>query len=245
MHEIKKNTKGVSLEARKLLSNEVILRLSKAAQKAIYVNAHGDVSNLKTDLRNSVFHVFGNHRDCKQNLCDSVGETKNDKTELLKSYGLHHHVYAALNLLVTKAPLLISNETNNLAEQYMNILARFNMGKRLNLVQRDGFETRSYLTGLRYNKGASWHTMTWKKCFERSPGKNLRRFVESAVKRCAKRKSEVTHKARKRLKFNPEKKSVVEYGPNIAELEMSQAELQEEVNNLVERLKVKFNLLLT
>jgi hypothetical protein len=56
----------------------------------------------------------------------------------------------------------------------MSILARFNMGKPLNLIQRDNFQIRSYLTGPRYNKGEEWHLSSWKKAFKKKPWKNFK-----------------------------------------------------------------------
>lgn len=135
---------------RKALTKTKIDELVQTAQKAIYVNAHGDIHTLKTDIRNSINHTFGNHSSCKAYLCSNVGDVTKDEIPELQRTGGHHHIYAALNMLLAKAHLLIDNETNNRAELFMNILARFNMGKRLNLIQRDSFQLRSYLSGLRY-----------------------------------------------------------------------------------------------
>lgn len=60
----------------------------------------------------------------------------------------------------------------------MNIVARFNMGKRLNLVQRGSYERRAYLSGLRYNKSFKWHSSPWKKCIGKSPGTNFKHFIK-------------------------------------------------------------------
>lgn len=79
-----------------------------------------------------------------------------DVTEKLKTSGAHHHIYAALNLLLKKADLLIDKETSNLAELYMSILVRFNMGKRLNLVGRNSFEMRACMSGLHFNDKFAW-----------------------------------------------------------------------------------------
>lgn len=42
----------------------------------------------------------------------------------------------ALENLLCKAHKLVCNETNNKAELYMSLLAKFNCGKRLNLTQK-------------------------------------------------------------------------------------------------------------
>jgi hypothetical protein len=65
-------------------------------------------------------------------------------------------------LLIRKAHLLIENKNNNQAERLMNIVSRFTMGKRLNLIQRGSYERRVCLSGLRYNKSLKWHVSPWK-----------------------------------------------------------------------------------
>ena len=70
--KIKNDTKGVSLAIRKLLSKEKIQDLVKTAHNAVYANAFGDLGTLKKDLRNSVDHVFGNHVNCVEYMCDKV-----------------------------------------------------------------------------------------------------------------------------------------------------------------------------
>ena len=55
--------------------------------------------------------------------------------------------------VLKKAHKLALNETNNPAELYMAILAKYNCGKRLNLTQRGSFVLSSHLAGLRYNAG--------------------------------------------------------------------------------------------
>jgi hypothetical protein len=52
-------------------------------RKAIYANAHGDVAQLKNDLKNSIFHVFGNHQKCTVHMCDKVGDLARNRTAVL------------------------------------------------------------------------------------------------------------------------------------------------------------------
>ncbi|CAG9771359.1 unnamed protein product [Ceutorhynchus assimilis] len=154
--------------------------------------------------------------------------------------GLHHHVLASIQQLTTKAHLLLDKETNNRAELFMSLLARFNMGKRLNLIQRDSFQMRSHITGLKYNYGYRWHEKPWKTVFNRSPGKQLKKFMSNQERANLKRKSnnENVPLKKKKLKFTDEKTK--EYGPNIAEVNLSENELKNEIENLRLRLQVNF-----
>lgn len=139
LYKIKNNIKCITLPARKLLSKEIIDELMTSVQMAIYANIQ-EPETLKSDIRASIYHVFGSHLCCKSYLCTNVGDTSKDRMNEVMESGLHHHIYGAMNQLLTKAHLLIDKETNNRAELFMSILARFNMGKRLNLIQRDSFQ---------------------------------------------------------------------------------------------------------
>lgn len=50
-------------------------------------------------------------------------------------------VLGTVDVLTRKTRLLIENE-NNAMERLMNIIARFSMGKRLNFIQRNSYNTR-------------------------------------------------------------------------------------------------------
>lgn len=51
-------------------------------------------------------------------------------------------VLGTVDLLTRKTHLLIENENNNAVERLMNIIARFSMGKRLNFIRRNSYNTR-------------------------------------------------------------------------------------------------------
>lgn len=111
-------------------------------------------------------------------MCSTPGDIRTDRTPELTKSDVHRHIYGALSQLLAKAHLLIDNETNNRSELFMSLLPRFNMDKRLNLVQRDGFQTRVYLNGLKYNESHSEHTKPWQTLFRRSPGKNFKNYMK-------------------------------------------------------------------
>ncbi|KAK5648403.1 hypothetical protein RI129_003295 [Pyrocoelia pectoralis] len=118
-----------------------IKQLEKIAQKAIFDNAHGDISSLIEDLGNGPNHVFSDHSKCKNYHCgEMMGETVTEFNQIRAS-GLFRLVQ--VSLVVRKADSLIDNETNNRAELFMSVLTRFNAGKRLNLIQKNSFQTRS------------------------------------------------------------------------------------------------------
>ncbi|KAF2886819.1 hypothetical protein ILUMI_19354 [Ignelater luminosus] len=93
LYKIKNDVKGVAVEARKLLTKDIIEKLGTAVQKAIYANAHGDVTNLREDIRSPVKHVFGNHEACKEYICDQHGDMPKNIFEKVGSSKAHHHIF--------------------------------------------------------------------------------------------------------------------------------------------------------
>ncbi|KAF2902710.1 hypothetical protein ILUMI_03489 [Ignelater luminosus] len=89
LYKIKNDTKSVSLAARKIFTKDTIESLIKSVQGAIYANAHGDINRLKEDIRNTVNHVFENHFNCRDDICDRAGETVDDRTPELTNSGAH------------------------------------------------------------------------------------------------------------------------------------------------------------
>ncbi|KAF2882522.1 hypothetical protein ILUMI_23658 [Ignelater luminosus] len=194
LYKIKNDVKGVAVEARKLLTKGVIEKLGTAVQKAIYANAHGDVTNLREDIRNLVKHVFGNHEACKEYMCDQHGDISKNIFEKVVSCGAHHHIYGALNLLLAKSHQLIDNETSNKSELFISIL------------------TKCYLTGLRFNEGTSWHAAAWNNYMSSDPPKTLQTYMQTQKARTDKRKGEQhKHIASKQIQLDLEQKTRGQY----------------------------------
>ncbi|KAB0803297.1 hypothetical protein PPYR_00267 [Photinus pyralis] len=163
LRSIKSDT-GISLAGRKLLTLLQIKKLTKRAKCSIYEHAKNgqNIELLQMDLINGLHHVYGDHSKCREEICNNIGDDSNNKISQLKASLIYNHIKGSVNLLAKKAHLLIANENNNAAERLMNIVARFNMGKRLNLIQRNSYGTRVYLAVLRYNSGHNWSISAWK-----------------------------------------------------------------------------------
>lgn len=125
----------------------------------------------------------------------------------------------------------------------MNIVSRFNMGKRLNLVQRGSYQRRVYLAGLRYNKQFNWHYSPYKRATKTSPGKYFEKFVRKGTRKqhLSTRKrlfpsAEHENKNNKKRKLNI--KVNADYGPNAEMPEMESDTLKMECEFLLQKLKV-------
>lgn len=131
-----------------------------------------------------------------------------------------------MEILLRKSSQLIDNETNNRAECFMNILARFTEGKRLNSIQRGSFQARCHLSALRYNKSFDWHTSPWKYLMKNSPPPYLKEYVTKNLKYAtAKRISKQTRRKNKVSLRN------IDYGPRAIQPEPNDDEVLEESKN--------------
>ncbi|KAK4885560.1 hypothetical protein RN001_001831 [Aquatica leii] len=171
----KKKNSSIHKDIRKNLTGTKIKEILAVVQKCIIFNACGDVETLKTPLKNVPNHVFEKHSNCQIYYCSNVSDALEDFA-IAEACGLLQLVNGVLDNVIRKSHKLIDNETTNRAEMYMEILSRFNVGKRQNLVQRVSFETRAYLSGLRYNDGPAWHGSPWKSIVGYSPEYYLKKI---------------------------------------------------------------------
>ncbi|XP_031331888.1 uncharacterized protein LOC116162414 [Photinus pyralis] len=247
LHKIKSDTK-INLSGRRLLTVEKIKLLTKRAKASIYehANAEMSVSFLRKDLEIGFLHVFGDHSNCRVNICNTVGDVSNNAVPQLKATSMYDHINGALELLIRKANLLIENENNNAAECLMNIVSRFNMGKRVNLVQRGSYERRVYLAALRYNKAFEWPISPWKNVTGATIGENYQQFIKTnmAIKDSKVRRRLVQKKVslkRKNIVKPVTKIDTTAYGPSAEQPEEEEQNIEEECQRLIQHLHVEEN----
>lgn len=147
---------SVPVKLRKLLDTN-ILRLRKAVKGAVDHTSKLDTTMeqklniLKQDLLNSPCHVFGDHDKCKAYFCKG-GIDENVVPEM-KKCGLWYEIYSILNHIVTNAESLLMAQTNNIAEQFNSIIAKFIGGKRVNYCLRGSYEMRCFAAAAKQNTG--------------------------------------------------------------------------------------------
>ena len=74
LYKIKSDTKAIPLQARKLLSNDLIKNLQSIVKETVFHNAtHGDVNQLMLDLENGPNHLLGEHSKCHRYYCEQIG----------------------------------------------------------------------------------------------------------------------------------------------------------------------------
>lgn len=88
LYKIKKE----NVNAKKILTKNIIVNLQKRAQAAIYVNTNGDVEKLKEDLRISPFHVFDHHVYCTDAVCSQPKNVTHSKLKEIEPTGVLQHI---------------------------------------------------------------------------------------------------------------------------------------------------------
>ncbi|CAC5400519.1 unnamed protein product [Mytilus coruscus] len=84
--------------------------------------------------------------------------------------GMRQDLTLLLNNVARKASSLIGNFTTNLAECWMHMRTKFDVGKMLNHCNRGSWLTRCYATALRFNNGPTWSPNVWKQATQSTSG---------------------------------------------------------------------------
>ena len=99
-------------------------------------------------------HVLGDHSQCLDELCKRSDEdypviNRWEKFPALLKSRIKH----SLSYLVKKASHLIHDQTSNLCEMHMGLVAEFVGGKVFNRAPGGSYQRRCYGAGLRYQLG--------------------------------------------------------------------------------------------
>ncbi|KAH8037706.1 hypothetical protein HPB51_015751 [Rhipicephalus microplus] len=188
LYSIAKESKGT----RSLLSAPRIKRIKNGARKAvshyakILRDCNGSTEDLKkeksrliqelaSDLRNGPLHVFGSHDGCKSYFCNG---SKADNVYQAVPKIQQVKLMSAANMIADKADRLIADDTSNLAEAIMSLVAKFSGGKQINRCQKGSYEHRCQGAGLHFQLGPEWHVKASKAVTCASPAATLKKYTQ-------------------------------------------------------------------
>lgn len=119
------------------------------------LSIYEQIKNLEDDIMNSPRHYFGVHDKCKKYFCSHT--TTQDaiaNLQLLKDDGIYYEV---LNLcqhyFAGNAKSLLKNYTNNAAEEFNSVVAKYIGGKRINYSLGRSYSARVAAAVVQYNSG--------------------------------------------------------------------------------------------
>lgn len=130
-----------------------LTKLTVVARKIVVHNANKP-TEMRKDLKNGPWHVFGKHEACQEYYCkfkeqQEVQEHDEDLVEKMKKNAttVWALIIAANEAVMSKAARL-SNETTNIAENFMSVINKFNCGKRINLCKGGSYMRRVQIAGI-------------------------------------------------------------------------------------------------
>ncbi|KAK4886106.1 hypothetical protein RN001_002377 [Aquatica leii] len=154
-----------------------ILRFRSAVVGAIKYrkennNNSNSVTLLKTDIDNSYYHIFGNHRNCLTYYCNRTNE-EDWTTKFQECSQFHIRIVSALTALSNHSRSLLQNKNSNIVEQFHSIVAKFIGGKRINFTNRRSYQSRCYASVVSHNTKKT-HYFLHKSMYGSSPGKIIK-----------------------------------------------------------------------
>lgn len=109
------------------------------------------VTSLKSDINNVVHHVFGDHTNCPSYVKEHCKDDENYIPALQKS-GTYEKLAQPTRRLVYCASDLLLGHTNNPAEHYNSIVAKFIGGKRVNFSLSNSYDYKCNASAVQYNE---------------------------------------------------------------------------------------------
>lgn len=241
LHRISKDT-SFPLTVRKELT-PVIPRLTKAARGAIANSAsENNTTQLREDLRNGQYHVFGDHSKCRDAYCKRQKVGEENKMPLISSSPVWPAILKALDPLVSKADKLTLNVTTNQAERFMGLITKLSGGKRKATSKSGGYKRCCLGAGLAHTKGPIWHYSPAKKLFGHSPGTITKKVLSARAQKVAAHKKRMQSKRRLPFSEKPSRKrkntgqTDADYGPQAAQPDLGDEELEREKEKILLKL---------
>ena len=192
LKEISKNSRNGDIKGRKLLG-ERILRIRsgittavkhwKNSQKSLKEKIH----NLKKDIENAAFHVFGHHDGCAEYFCQKEKANEKDYLPVMKNSGVFSRIMDVLNSVSDHSKSLIQDVNNNAVEQYNSVIAKFVGGKRINYCRKGSYQARCNAALVSFNSRSPIYNLH-KFLYSRSPCKRVKILEKKREIRASKKK---------------------------------------------------------
>ncbi|XP_075736623.1 uncharacterized protein LOC142776590 [Rhipicephalus microplus] len=157
---------------------------------------------------------------------------------------LQMKIVTAANIIADKADRLVTDDTSNLAEAVMALVAKLSGGKQINRCQKGSYEHRCYGGGLSFQLGPQWHCTTSKAVTCKSPAAVLKCYTSKKTAQKANKESlrrklfeENGHRQHKR-KESTVNDSMIHYGPNCQQPDMPPEQYAEKERAVLASLQV-------
>lgn len=109
------------------------------------------VTLLKSDISNVIHHVFGDNSSCPSYILDRCDELDENYIPAMKT-GTYEKLSQPTRRLMFYASDLLRGHTNNPAEHYNSIVAKFVGGKRINFSLSNSYRYKANAAAVQYNE---------------------------------------------------------------------------------------------
>jgi hypothetical protein len=223
-------------------------RFGLAARSAIISNSRNQTSclnptsskTLADDLTNMPLHIYGSHNNCNDSFCKRKDVVEPDHYTTTKGKLIWPAIRNVCNLISNKSNRLIYNQTSNICESFMSLVAKYLGGKRINVSQKYGYNIRVLSALFAFDKGSFWLTEIFK--LVRSDIIPLQWSLRSEEVKKLRERSKA-YKKNARLQPKPARKAQLDdgqndYGMHANDADMSEQELKQLVSSLRASLQV-------
>lgn len=111
------------------------------------------IINLRQDIYNSPYHIFGSHEECAKYFCKGAKKNETNMIPSMEKSGLLAEITNALAGLRQNAKSLLLNENTNTVEQFNSLIVKVTGNKRTHLASSESFEARVGLCVIPRNIG--------------------------------------------------------------------------------------------
>lgn len=140
------------LENRRLLGKN-LLRIRKGIITAIRYRKlkNHSIYCLKSDILNSINHVFGKHLKCDKYFCNKPEEPNYMDNIAATDNNFYINIMTHLNYLAKHSKSLIEDMDSNVVESFNSVIAKLIGGKRINFALRRSYTGRCALATVTKN----------------------------------------------------------------------------------------------
>ncbi|XP_050065594.1 uncharacterized protein LOC126554578 [Aphis gossypii] len=146
------------IDLRKFVLNN-LMRFRTAVVKAIRyrknetTSINTKITGLSKDLLNSPYHVLGQHSKCDTYFCNKKNLNEDIWVKHAEMSGMMIEMNNIVNRLVINSSSLMVDVDNNICEQFNSLINKYIGGKRINLSQRNKYNTRIEAAVVAFNIG--------------------------------------------------------------------------------------------
>lgn len=199
------------------------------------------ISLLKSDLNNILHHVFGDHSNCPDYIKHHCKHDDQNFVPALEECNTFEKMSSAMRHLMYCAKDLIQGESNNVAEHYNSIVAKFVGGKRVNFSLSNAYKYKANVAAVQYNSKAAV-TAFYKANFDVNPPELTRKLEFKRLhksNRAKERRTIMKQNKIFRIPFCRTKESGpgAGYGAHCQRPDLSEENFQNEKRILLEKLE--------